>query len=132
MVERGLHKATVTGSNPVAATHMLKPTITFNQFNELDLRIGHIQKAERLGGSEKLLKLTVDIGEDKPVTILAGLAMFNQPEELADKEIVVIANLEPKTMVGETSQGMLLAADIQGRPVLLAPVESVPAGAPIR
>jgi len=111
---------------------MLKPQITLNQFSALDLRVAKIIKAEPQENSAKLLRLTIDIGEEKPVTILSGISEWYDPATLINKSIVVIVNLEPKNIRGETSHGMLLAADVSGRPILLAPQEDVPAGTPIK
>jgi methionine--tRNA ligase beta chain len=63
---------------------------------------------------------------------VAGIAKFYQPEDLIGREIVVVVNLEPKTLMGIESQGMLLAADVEGRPVLLRPDKEVPPGTKIR
>lgn len=105
--------------------------INFEEFQKVDLRIGKIIIAERIDGSEKLLKLGVDLGEEKK-QLVAGIGQFYQPEHLIGKEIVVVVNLEPRTLKGIESQGMLLAADIEGKPVLLKPDEEVPLGTKIR
>lgn len=112
--------------------------ISSQQFKEIDLRIGEILAAEPMEGSEKLLRLRVFLGVD-PVTglrlerqILAGIAKQYKPEELIGKQIIIVANLEPKQMMGEESQGMLLAADTPDGPVLLAPERPAPPGASIR
>lgn len=105
--------------------------INLNKFKELNLRIAKILKAERIKGSEKLLVLDIDLGDEKR-QLVAGIANFYSPEDLIDKEIVVVANLEPKVLMGTESQGMLLAADVDGRPVLLRPEEEVPPGTTIR
>ena len=100
------------------------------QFQKIDLRIGKIIRAEKIIGSQKLLKLIVDIGEEER-QIVAGLSEFYQPEEIINREVVVITNLEPRVILGIKSQGMVLAADGQ-RPVLLKPDEEVPPGTKIR
>ena len=105
--------------------------INFEEFKKLDLRVARVIEAEKVKGSEKLLKLQIDLGEQKR-QIVAGIAQFYQPEDLIGKEIVVIANLEPKILFGLESKGMLLAADVDGRPVLLIPEKEVPAGTKIR
>lgn len=111
---------------------MIKPTISLNYFSALDLRIGTIQKAEAVAGSDKMLRLTVDIGEEHPVTLMTGIAAYYPPDTLINKQIIVLANLEPKKIMGEDSQGMLIAADIADRPVLLIPADSVPPGTIIK
>jgi len=105
--------------------------INFEEFQKIDLRVGKIIEAEKIEGADKLLKLKVDLGEEKR-QLVAGIAKFYQPEDLIGKEIVVVANLEPKTLRGVESQGMLLAADVEGKPVLLKPDQEVPPGTKIR
>lgn len=105
--------------------------ISFEDFKKTDLRVGKILSAERVDGSEKLLKLSVDIGE-KAVQILAGIGKKYSPEELVGKIIIVVANLAPRKMMGEESNGMLLAADGREGPILLMPDGDVAPGAEIR
>jgi len=81
--------------------------------------------------SKKLLKLTVDLG-DETRTVVAGIALAYRPEELPGKQVVVVTNLEPATLMGVESQGMVLAASGEGAPVLLHPGEAVPAGTEVR
>lgn len=82
--------------------------ITFEDFEKIDLRLAKIISAERVDGSEKLLKIQAEIGEEKR-QIIAGIGKFYAPEDLIDKTIVVVANLEPRMMMGLESQAMLLA-----------------------
>ena len=104
--------------------------MTLDEFQKADLRVGKILSAERVEGSEKLLKLNVDIGE--PRQIVSGIAKHYQPEDLVGKDVVVIANLESRMMMGLESQGMLLAAHSEGGdPVLLLPSGAVPPGSKI-
>ncbi|TSC78973.1 MAG: methionyl-tRNA synthetase [Parcubacteria group bacterium Gr01-1014_33] len=105
-------------------------TISFEQFKKLDLRVGKIVSAERMEGSEKLLKLEVDIGAEKR-QIIAGIGTRYEPKNLAGKEIVVVVNLELRRLMGLESQGMLLAADADG-PVILCPEKDVPPGSVIK
>ncbi len=105
--------------------------VNFDDFQKLDLKIAKIVKAEKVEGSEKLLKLEIDLGEEKR-QLVAGIAKFYSPEDLINRKIVVVANLEPRVLMGIKSQGMLLAADVEGRPVLLKPDEDVPVGTRIR
>lgn len=105
--------------------------VSFDDFQKLDLRIGTIKSAESILGSDKLLKLVVDFGGEKR-QLVAGIAKEYSPETLPGKQIVVLTNLEPRTLMGIESQGMLLAADIEGRPVLLMPDKIVPEGTKIR
>lgn len=82
--------------------------ITFEDFEKIDLRLAKIISAERVDGSEKLLKIQAEIGEEKR-QIIAGIGKFYAPEDLINKTIVVVANLEPRMMMGLESQAMLLA-----------------------
>jgi len=102
--------------------------INFDEFKKVDLRVAKIISAEVVEGSEKLLKLQVDLGEEKR-QIIAGIAKQYKPEELIGREIAVVANLEPRVLFGLESQGMLLAAAGESCPVLLRPDQEVPAGA---
>ncbi len=108
-----------------------KQTVSFDQFKSLDLRVGTILEAERIKGSEKLLRLVVDIGDERR-QIVAGIAKMYSTEELLGRQVVVVANLEPVKIFGVESKGMLLAADINGGAVLLKPDKDVPPGSEIR
>ena len=106
--------------------------MTIEEFQNADLRIGKIVAAEPVEGSEKLLKLQVDLGEPIPRQILSGIARHYRPEVIMGKHVVIIANLEPRMMMGHESQGMLLAAHgTDEAPVLLLPDGNVPPGAKI-
>lgn len=106
--------------------------VSFEEFKKTELKIGKIKNVEEVEGLDKLYKLEVDLGESKPRTILAGVKEFFQPYELLGKSIVVVANLEPKEVRGISSEGMLLAAEVDGRPVLLVPEEAVKPGTTVR
>ncbi|MCL4115933.1 UNVERIFIED_CONTAM: hypothetical protein GTU68_032751 [Idotea baltica] len=88
----------------------LKPTIQYDDFAKLDMRVGTILEAEKLKKSKKLLKLLVDIGVEKR-QILSGIASVYSPEEIIGKKVIVLANLAPKKMAGAESQGMILMSD---------------------
>jgi len=106
--------------------------MTIDEFQKADLRVGKIISAERVEGSEKLLKLQVEIGEPAPRQILSGIAKWYAPEDLAGKSVVVIANLDPRMMMGMESNGMLLAAHGEdGAAVVIQPMGDVPPGAKI-
>jgi methionyl-tRNA synthetase len=106
--------------------------MTVDEFQKSDLRVGKIVSAERVEGSEKLLKLQVDIAESAPRQILSGIAKAYAPEDLVGKSVVIIANLDPRMMMGMESNGMLLAAHgEEGTPVLILPASDVPPGAKI-
>jgi len=105
--------------------------INFNDFNKLDIRIGTILEAERVEGTDKLLKLTVDLGEEKR-TLVVGIAKDYTPEEIIGKQIPILTNLEPKKLRNIESQGMILAVDIEGKATLIHPDKKVPDGTKIR
>lgn len=105
--------------------------ITFDDFKKLDLRVGKIVEATRIEGSDKLIKLRVDLG-DQVRQLVAGVGTAYGAEDLVGRDIVVVANLESRTIMGLESQGMLLAADGQEGPVLLMPDYEVPPGTKIK
>jgi methionine--tRNA ligase beta chain len=104
--------------------------ISYEDFAKLDLRVGTIKEATSVEDSEKLLRLRVDIGGEER-QILAGVAKIYAPDQLLGRQIIVIANLTPRTLMGLESQGMLLAADGVNGPVLLQPEQNVPSGAKV-
>ena len=104
--------------------------ISFSDFQKLDLRVGTIKTAEAVPGSDKLLKLVVDLGSEER-RLVAGIAKAYTPGNLIGKQIVVLTNLEPRTLMGVESQGMLLAGDVNGAPILLMPDKEVTPGAKI-
>ena len=97
-------------------------TITYDDFKKLDLRVGKIKEAESVPGSSNLIKMKVDIGTEER-QIVAGIAQCYKPEELIGKEIIVVANLEPKVIRGLESKGMLLAAGESIKDVVLLTVD---------
>ena len=100
--------------------------IDIDTFGQVDLRVGQIVVAERIPNADKLLRLEVDLGEAALRQLLAGIAEWYAPESLIGQKIIVVSNLQPRRMRGLESQGMLLAADAEGRPMLA----TVPAGTP--
>ncbi len=106
-------------------------TISYDEFKKADLRVAKVMIAERVTGSDKLIKLDVSIGAEAR-QIIAGIGKAYEPEELVGKNIVIVANLEPRKLMGLESQGMLLAADDKGAPILLAPMGEVPPGSIVK
>lgn len=106
--------------------------ITFEDFSKIELKIGTILEAEEVEESEKLIKCIVDLGEEKPRQILAGVKEWYKAEDLIGKQVVVAANLEPKMMMDLESQGMMLAADSEDGPVFLTVPKEVSPGTSIR
>lgn len=107
-------------------------TIKYDDFAKLDLRVATIKSASDIEGTDKLLKLDVEVGEDKR-TILAGIKKYYKKEDLVNKQIIIIANLEPRKMKGLESQGMLLAAGGKDEDVciLLQPDKEIKSGTKI-
>lgn len=105
--------------------------ISIDRFFETELRVAQIISAERVENTDKLLKLQVDLGTEKR-QLVAGLAASYEPEALVGRRIIVVANLKPARIRGVESQGMLLAADLGGRPILATFDEEVPPGTRVR
>ena len=105
--------------------------ITFEDFSKLQIRIGIILEAKKIEGTDKLLKLQVDFGNEKR-QIVSGIAEFYKPEQLINKEFPFVVNLKPRIIRGVESQGMILAIGTEDKIVLLKPQKKVPAGAGVR
>lgn len=108
--------------------------ISIDHFAKVKLRVAQIMQAESISGSEKLLKLQVDLGEGKGLRqILAGIAKHYKPEDLIGRKIVVVANLKPAKLMGQLSEGMLLAgSDAQGNLELINPGLILAPGSTVR
>lgn len=104
--------------------------ITYDDFKKLDLRVGKVIATERIKGMTKVMKALVDLGNEKRELIVGG-AEFYEPEYFTNKKVIVVANLEPKKIAGISSNGMLLAADMNGKPIWLTVAEDVPAGSKV-
>ena len=85
--------------------------ISIDDFKKVDMRVGKILSVEKIPNRDKLYKLQVDIGEEKPRQIITGLVPYYSTDELLGKQIIVLANLKPAKFAGEISEGMLLAAE---------------------
>ena len=106
--------------------------VTIEDFNKLDIRSGKVLAGEKVSGADKLLKFTFDVGDEQR-EIVAGMAeFFSDPALLVGKEMPVLLNIEPRTLRGQTSHGMIIAADVNGHPVLLRPERSVAPGSRVR
>lgn len=113
--------------------------ITIDDFKKVELKVAKVIAAERVAGSDKLLKLDVDLGPStssgqvsEKRQIIAGIGKAYNPEDLINKQIIVVANLEPRSLMGFESQGMVLAANDESGPVLLIPDKEVAPGTDIR
>jgi methionyl-tRNA synthetase len=124
-----------TMSNPPIETTQAAPPdlakISIDKFFETDLRVAEIRAAERVEKSKKLIKLTVFDGTSDR-TLVAGIATKYPPEELVGRKVVIVANLQPAKLMGVESNGMVLAASIDGEPSLLSVDPSVPAGTKVK
>ncbi len=106
--------------------------ITIQDFKRLDLRVGQIRAAEPIPGARRLLQVQVDLGQEQR-TVVAGLAAYYVPSELIGLKVIVVANLEPATIRGIESQGMMLGAGCSGGQAvaLLTVNQDVPNGTPV-
>jgi len=110
----------------------MKSMVTLEDFNRLDIRIGKVLSVEKVPDAEKLLKFIFDLGEEKR-QIIAGMAEFySEPSILEGKEMPLLLNIEPRTFRGQVSEGMILAADVEGRPVMLHPEREISPGSIVR
>jgi methionyl-tRNA synthetase len=105
--------------------------LSIDDFLRVDLRVAKVVAAERIPGADKLLKLQLEVGAERR-QIVAGIAKAYDPDQLIGKSIVVVANLKPARLRGVESQGMLLAADADGRPIVATFEEAVPSGTRVR
>ncbi|MCW4020865.1 MAG: methionine--tRNA ligase [Candidatus Bathyarchaeota archaeon] len=105
--------------------------VSFKEFSKMDLRVGKIVKVEKIPQSKNLLKLTIDIGGNQQKTAVAGIAKYYAPEELVDRQLAVIVNLEPRQMFGIASEVMILAAQGGKNVVLLEPEKPIETGSEI-
>ncbi len=118
---------------PAVAMAPLKPEITFDEFEKIDLRLAKVLAAEAVKGSKKLLKLQVKLGSEER-QIVSGIAKFYKPEDLVGKTVVIVANLKPARLMGETSQGMILSASDEEDTALfiVSPQGELPEGSTVR
>lgn len=115
MLEASKETTTMKTATPPPAAGESSAAITIDDFAKIDLRIARIVKAEDVEGAEKLLKLTLDIGEEKPRTVFAGIKSAYRPADLEGKLTVMVANLAPRKMKFGMSEGMVLAAGPGGK-----------------
>ena len=115
--------------------------LSYDQFKQTELKVVTILEASRVEGSDKLLKLKVSLGEEQPKTIngsaeirqiIAGIGKAYEPENIVGRQIAIVVNLEPRSLMGLDSEGMILAAHgANGEAVLLSPDKEVPNGSEI-
>ncbi len=104
---------------------------TYDDFAKLDIRVAKVIQVEKIPGKSKIVKGKIDLGTEQRDVIIGG-AEFYQPEELVNKMVIVIANLEPRKIGGIESNAMLLAADLNDKPYWLTVSEDVPLGTKIK
>jgi len=121
-----------TPAKPAVAEKEGKKMISIDQFFETELKVATVLAAEPVPKSKKLMKLTLDLGEETPRTVVGGIAEAYAPEDLVGGQVVVVANLQTAKLMGLESQGMVLAATIENRPVLLRPIQPVPPGTRVK
>lgn len=119
------------GHNEILS-HRIVETVTYDDFKKLDMRVAKIIIVEKVAGSEKLLRLELNLGNGEIRQIVAGIGKAHTPEELMGRDIVIVSNLKPRSLMGLESHGMLLAADSQEGPVLLMPEREIPPGTGIK
>ena len=113
VIQKQLDKLEATKKANEAAAYKaepLKPTVSFEDFEKLDIRVGYVKSCEKVKKSKKLLHFTIDDGSGTDRTILSGIAEWNNPEDLVGKQVLFVANFAPRTMMGIESQGMILSA----------------------
>jgi methionine--tRNA ligase beta chain len=116
-----------------ATVEVTNTTIKYDDFAKLDLRVATVLECKPHANADKLLVLQIELANGERRQICAGLRAFYPPEQLVGKQIIVVANLEPRTMRGEISQGMLLAASdpVTSKVIVVTPSEPVAAGAKV-
>ena len=113
VIERQLQKLADTKKANEEASYQaapIKPEVSFDDFEKLDIRVGHILNCEKVKKSKKLLKFTIDDGSGVERTICSGIAAYYEPEQLIGKDVLFVANFAPRKMMGLESQGMILSA----------------------
>lgn len=113
VIERQLQKLADTKKANEEASYQaapIKPEVSFDDFEKLDIRVGHILNCKKVKKSKKLLKFTIDDGSGVERTICSGIAAYYEPEQLIGKDVLFVANFAPRKMMGIESQGMILSA----------------------
>jgi len=105
--------------------------ISIEEFAKVQMRVGQVLEAEKIEGSRKLIKLKVDIGTEVR-QVVAGIAEAYEPANLLNRKVVIVANLKPAKLMGVESNGMVVAASVDGKPVLATFTEDVANGALLR
>ncbi|MCH8330105.1 MAG: methionine--tRNA ligase [Bacteroidetes bacterium] len=129
-IDKQIQKLTMT--NQVNQTTEATPSISFDDFSKMEIKVGTIEEAEKVKGADKLLKLNVNLGFEVR-TVVSGIAEYYSPEEVIGKQVSLIVNLAPRTIRGVESQGMVLMAENEeGKLTFVSPQDPMPNGAVIR
>lgn len=111
----------------------MKPTIKYDDFAKLDIRIGEVKAVEPVEDADKLLRFIFDLGKGGQREIIAGMRpFFNDSNTLIGKKMPILYNIEPANFRGHISNGMILAADDEGKPVFLTPESEIPNGSIVK
>lgn len=105
--------------------------ISYDDFARLDIRVARVVSVDAIPGKSRIYQAVIDVGEHTR-TVIVGGAQYYTPNSLMGKTVVVLLNLEPRTIAGVTSEGMLLAADVNDKPFWVSVPEDVPVGSRIR
>jgi methionyl-tRNA synthetase len=125
-------QAGLVGKKPAPAPES-SSKIPIDDFAKVDMRVGLVLSAERVKGSDKLMLMKVDVGEPEPRTLVAGIAEAYTPAELLNRKVVIVVNLQPRKLKGIESNGMIVAASVEGgKPVLAGFHEDIPVGARLK
>ncbi len=131
-IEKLQLKKQTTQSIAAPNTHPIKQELNFEDFEKCDIRVGTVLSAEKVPNTDKLLKLEIDLGFEKR-TIVSGVAHCINPNDLINKQVIVLANLKPRKIKGIESKGMVLYAEnTEGRLVAVAPIQQMPNGAIVK
>lgn len=110
-----------------------KTTISYDDFAKLDIRVGTVVSVEKVLDADRLLRLMVDIGGEKPYQIISGITQFiEDPQTLVGRQVPILSNLEPRTIRGFVSEGMMLAAGDGNAFALLHPSQSLSPGSIVK
>jgi methionyl-tRNA synthetase len=123
--------AKISAADATQAAAPSAALIDISEFARLDLKVGRIKEAEKIANSKKLIKLQVDLGTEVR-QVVAGIAEAYTPEALVGKTIVLVANLKPAKLMGVESDGMVLAASLDGKPILCTFETDVPPGTKVK
>ena len=106
-------------------------TVPYDTFARLDIRTAQVISAEPIAGKTRIMKGIIDLGDEKRTVVIGG-AEYHEPESMIGRTVVVLANLEPRSVAGVRSEAMLLAADVNDKPFWLSVSDQAPLGSPVR